>query len=84
MSCTGFRFLRPRSRSQLDQRSNLYLSLNSETTEETLMKLNRKIKHDEKVCGAQDLGSYAQAQAHNQVRGQICVSAITQKLLKQI
>ena len=58
------------------------------------MKLYRKIEHNEKVCSAQELGSYAQGQGHNQVRGQIvpkivllrgqnCVSAITQKLLKQ-
>ena len=33
---------------------------------------------------AQDLGSLAQGQGHNQVRGQNRVSAITQKLLKQI
>ena len=48
------------------------------------MKLLRKIEHNEKVCRAYDLGSYAQGQGHNQVRGQNHVSAITQKLLKQI
>ena len=48
------------------------------------MKLHRKIKHNEKVCHTQDLGSYAQGQGHDRVRGQIHVSAITQKLLKQI
>ena len=31
-----------------------------------------------------DLGSYAQGQGRNQVKGQNLVSAITQKLLKQI
>ena len=35
------------------------------------MTLHRKIEHNEKVCGAQELGSYAQGQGHNQVRGQI-------------
>ena len=35
------------------------------------MKLYRKIKHNEKVCPAHDLGSYAQGQGHNHVRGQI-------------
>ena len=35
------------------------------------MKLHRKIKHNEKVCRAQELGSYAQGQGHNQVKGQI-------------
>ena len=46
------------------------------------MKLHRKIKHNQKVCHAYDLGSYAQGL--NQVKGQNLVSAITQKLLKQI
>ena len=54
------------------------------TTEANLMKLHRKIKHNEKVCRAHDLGSYAQGQGHNQVKGLNLVSAITQKLLKQI
>ena len=48
------------------------------------MKLHRKIKHNEKVCCAHDLGSYAQGQGRNQVRGQNLVSAIAQKLEKQI
>ena len=43
------------------------------------MKLHRKIKHNEKVCLANDLGSYAQGQGRNQARGQNRVSAITQK-----
>ena len=53
-------------------------------TEANLMKLYRKIEHNEKVCRAQDSGSYALGQGYNQVRGQNCVSAITKKLLKQI
>ena len=48
------------------------------------MKLHRKIKHNEKVCRAHDLRSYAQGQGRNQVEGQNRVSAITHKLLKQI
>ena len=48
------------------------------------MKLHRKIKHNKKVCRAHDLGSYAQGQGRNQVKGQNLVSAITKKLLKQI
>ena len=48
------------------------------------MKLHRKIIHNEKVWGAHDLGSYAQGQGHDHVKGQNIVSAITQKLLKQI
>ena len=46
------------------------------------MKLDIKIKDNEKVCRAHDLGSYAQGQGHNQVRGQNRVSAITQKTTK--
>ena len=38
---------------------------------EPLTKLNKTIKHYEKVCCAQELGSYAQGQGYNQVRGQI-------------
>ena len=48
------------------------------------MKLHRKIKDNEKMCRAYNLGSYAEGQGHNQVRGQNHVSVITQKLLKQI
>ena len=55
-----------------------------ETSEANLMKLHRKMKHNEKVCRAHDLGSYAQGQGRSQVKGQNLVSAITQKLLKQI
>ena len=35
------------------------------------MKLHRKIKHNEKVCRAHYLGSYAQGQGRNHVKGQI-------------
>ena len=63
--------LRRRSRSQLGQRSKSCLSNNSKTDEANLTKLHRKIEHNEKVCCAQELGSYAQGQGHNQVRGQI-------------
>ena len=41
------------------------------------MKLHRKIKHNENVCCAYDLGSYTQGQGRNQVKGQNLVSAIT-------
>ena len=57
----------------------------SETTEANLINLHEKIKHNKKkVCRAHDLGSYAQGQGCNRVRGQNCVSAITKKLQKQI
>ena len=71
MSCIRFRFLSARSRSLLGQRSKSCLSNNSKTTEANLTKLHRRIGHNEKVCSAQELGSYAQGQGHNQVRGQI-------------
>ena len=71
MSCTRVRFLRPRSRSQSVQRSKSCLSNNSKSTEANLTKLHRKKEHNGKVCSAQELGSYAQGQGHNQVRGQI-------------
>ena len=35
------------------------------------MKPHRKLEHWEKVCRTQELGSYAQSQGHNQVKGQI-------------
>ena len=35
------------------------------------MTLHRKVKHNKKVCHAHDLGSYAQGQGRNQVKGQI-------------
>ena len=34
-------------------------------TTANLMKLHRKIKHNDKVCRAHDLGSYAQGQGRN-------------------
>ena len=43
------------------------------------MELHIKIKHNEKVCCAHDLGSYAQGQGHSPVRGQNRVSIITNK-----
>ena len=57
--------------SQLGQRSKSCLSNNSKTTGANLMKLHRKIEHNEKVCRAQELGSYTQGRGHNHVRGQI-------------
>ena len=36
------------------------------------------------MCQAHDLGSYAQGRGRNQVRGQNRVSAIIEKLMKQI
>ena len=64
--------------------SNSCISHYSETTEANSMKPHRKIKHNEKVCRAQDLSFYTQGQGHCRVLGRIRVSAITQKLLKQI
>ena len=36
-----------------------------------MMKLHRKIKHNEKMCHTQELGSHAQGQGGNKVKGQI-------------
>ena len=39
------------------------------------MKLHRKVKHNEKVCCAHDLGSYAQGQGHQSgQRSKSCLS----------
>ena len=51
-----------------NERSKLCLSNNSKSTEANVTKLHRKIEHNEKVCCAQKLGSYAQGQGNNQVR----------------
>ena len=56
---------------QSGQKSKLCLSNNYNTTEANLTKLHRQIEHNEKVCCAQELGSYAQGQGNNQIRGQI-------------
>ena len=71
MSCTRFRFLSPRSRSQSGQRLKSCLRNNSKTTEANLKKLHRNIEQNEKVYSAQELGSYAKGQGHNQVKDQI-------------
>ena len=71
MLCSRLRFLRLRSRLQSGHRSKSCLSNNYKTTEANLTKLHRKIEHNEKVCCTQELGSYAQGQGNNQVRGQI-------------
>ena len=47
------------------------LSNNSKTAKANLTKLHRMIERNKKVCRAQELGSYAQGQGHNPVRGQI-------------
>ena len=67
--------------------SEVKLCLNlccSYITEANLIKLHRKIKHNKRVFQGQNFGSYAQVQGRNQVKGQNRVSAITQRLLKQI
>ena len=71
MLCTRVRFIGPRSGSQSGHRSKSCLSNKSKTTQVNLTKLHRKIKHNEKVCCAQELGSYTKGQGHNQVRVKI-------------
>ena len=41
------------------------VSYNSKANKGNLIKLHRKIKQNEKVCCAQNLGSHDQNQAHN-------------------
>ena len=47
-----------------------------------LMELHKKIKHNEMVYCAQDLGSYALGQGCNQVRGQIVAKTTGANLAK--
>ena len=61
----------PKLKVAIGQRSKSCLCNNSKTIEAHLTKLHRKIEHFEKVCCAQELGSYTQGQGHNHVRGQI-------------
>ena len=49
-------------------RSKSCLSNNSKNTEANFAKLHGKIEHNEKVCHAQEIGSFAQGQGHNQVK----------------
>ena len=53
--------------------SNSSLSNNSKTTEANLTKLHRKIAYNEKVCRAQELGSYAQDQGGSEVK--LCLNS---------
>ena len=53
------------------QRSKSCLSNNSKTSQSNLTKLHRKIEHNEKVCRAQESGSYVQGQGHKHVKDQI-------------
>ena len=46
-------------------------SNNSKTTEANLTKLHRKVEHNEKVCRAQELGSYTPGEGHNWARDEI-------------
>ena len=59
----------PKVKVEVRSEVKLCLSNNSKTTEANLKKLHRKIEHYEKVCRAQKVGSYAQGQSHNTVRG---------------
>ena len=58
----------PRPKVKVTIRSKSCLSNNSKTTEANLTKVHRKIEYYETVCPAQELGSYAQGQSHNQVK----------------
>ena len=85
--CVAHMILVPTPKVKVTIGSKVKLCLNlccSYTTEANLIKLHRKIKHNEKVCHAYDFSSYAQGQGRSQVRGQNYVSVIAQKMLKQI
>ena len=65
----GVRFLYARSRSirsEFELCLKSCLSNNSKTTQANLMKLHRKLKHNEKVFHTQELGNHIQGQGHNQ------------------
>ena len=52
---------RPKVKVTIRSEVELYLKLCcSETTDANLVKLHKKIKHNEKVCRAHDFGSFAQ------------------------
>ena len=48
------------------------------------MKLHRKIEHNEKVCRAPELGSYAQGQGQSCQRSNCATNYAAHKLWKQI
>ena len=70
MSRTRFRFLLPKVK-VTGQRSKSCPSNISKSTEANFTKLHRKIKQNERVCRAQELGSYAQGQGQ---RSKLCLS----------
>ena len=62
------------------------VSHNSKTKKGNLIKLDRKIKQNEKVCHAQNLVSNDQGQGHNKIKDWSftnCMLAITQKPIKK-
>ena len=76
MSHTRVRSIRPKSRPQSGQRSNCAPNcVSAITTEANLMKLHRKIKHNE-VCHTQKLSFHIQGQGHNQGHRSNNLSAI--------
>ena len=69
MSCARFRLLHPSQGHSRVRGLNHVSAITKKTAKAFLTKLGRMIEHNEKVCRAQELGSYAQGQGHNQVRG---------------
>ena len=57
---------------------NRVSAITQKTTDANLMKLQGKIEHNVKICHTQELGSYAQGQGNNQVRGQIVPKIVSQ------
>ena len=58
------------------------ICMNKILFEPNLVKLHKKIKHNEMVYCAQDLGSYALGQGCNRVRGQIVAKTTVANLTK--
>ena len=70
MSSTRLSFLSQGECHNQVRDQNCVSAIDKKITESNLTKLHRKIEHNEKICCAQELGSYTQGQGHIQVRGQ--------------
>ena len=71
MSRTWFGSLCPGSGSRSGQRSKSCLGDNSKAAGAGSTKLHGGVEHNERVCRAQELSSYAQGRGRSQVKGQV-------------
>ena len=83
LSRTRVSFLLVRSRPQKGRKSALKscLSKTLKTTEANLIKFQRKIKHNKKICCIHNLGFHAQGKCCNKVTGQIISEIVSQSYL---